>query len=164
MTTLAQTNVNIGLEPEQIAGVLGVLKGVLADAHVLYIRTRGYHWNVVGPQFESLHKLFETQYDQLEEEIDGVAERIRSLGAQAPGSMTEFLRLTSMREEPGDYPNAQGMLRQLVADHEALIRTLRRGVDECTDRYHDVGTADFLTGLLEAHEKTAWMLRAHLEG
>jgi starvation-inducible DNA-binding protein len=155
------TKVEIGLAAEQLGGVIQVLNRHLADAHVLYIRTRNYHWNVVGLHFQQLHAFFETQYDQIETEIDTIAERIRSLGGQAPGTMTEFLNQATLREEPGRYPDAEGMLRQLLADHESVIRALRESVEKC-DQQHDAGTADFLTGLLEDHEKMAWMLRSHL--
>lgn len=162
MTTTETDTLNLGLTAGQTEGVLSLLAAILADTHVLYIKTRNYHWNVTGPNFQQLHGLFETQYTQLEAEIDGVAERIRSLGGQTPGTMAEYLRLASLREEPGRTPDASGMLRALLVDHEALIRTLRDGVDQAAERCHDAGTADFLTGLMEAHEKTAWMLRAHL--
>src|SRR5579863_3110471 len=157
MPTIAATDPIIGLTREQIVGVLDVLNRLLSDAHVLYIKTRNCHWNVVGPHFQELHKFFETQYSQIEAEIDGIAERIRSLGGKAPGTMTEFLGHASLKEEPGCYPDAQGMLRQLLADHESVIRVLRESVDKCDQHYHDLGTADFLTGLMEDHEKTAWM-------
>jgi starvation-inducible DNA-binding protein len=162
MTTTETETLNLGLTAGQTEGVLALLASVLADAHVLYIKTRNYHWNVTGPNFQQLHALFETQYTALEAEIDGVAERMRSLGGQAPGTMAEYLRLASLREQPGLLPGADGMLHALVADHEALVRTLREAVDCSGDNYHDAGTADFLTGLMEAHEKTVWMLRAHL--
>jgi starvation-inducible DNA-binding protein len=162
LATIAAPDVSIGLTGEQIVGVLDVLNRLMSDAHVLYIRTRNYHWNVVGLHFQELHKLFETQYIQIEAEIDTIAERIRSLGGKAPGTMTEFLGQASLKEEPGRHPDAQGMLRQLLVDHESVIRLLRESVDKCDQRYHDLGTADFLTGLMEDHEKTAWMVRAHL--
>ncbi|HVX67167.1 MAG TPA: DNA starvation/stationary phase protection protein [Bryobacteraceae bacterium] len=162
MTTTETDALNLGLTSSQTEDVLALLAAILADTHVLYIKTRNYHWNVTGPDFQQLHSLFETQYTQLEAEIDGVAERIRSLGGQAPGTMAEYLRLASLREEPGRAPAATAMLRAVLADHEALVRSLRDGVDRAAERCHDAGTADFLTGLMEAHEKTAWMLRAHL--
>lgn len=163
MATTTANPIHIGLEPEQTAGVLGLLTRVLADSHVLYIKTRNYHWNVGGPHFQELHKFFESQYTQLEGAIDETAERIRALGGKAPGTMTEFLAAAGLREEPGRYPDSRTMLGRLLDDHEAVVRTLREAVDAATDRYHDTGTADFLTGLMEAHEKMAWMLRAYLE-
>ncbi len=162
MTTVATETVNIGLSSEQSEGVLAILRRVLADFHVLYVKTRKYHWNVTGPNFQQLHALFETQYTALEAEIDQVAERMRSVGGPATGSMAEFLRDASLEEETGSSPRSKTMLRSLLADHESVVRRLRQDIDACTDGLRDAGTADFLTGLLEAHEKTAWMLRAHL--
>jgi starvation-inducible DNA-binding protein len=162
MTTGTRLNADLGLTPEAAAGVTSLIGHLLADAHVLYIKSRKYHWNVVGPHFQQLHKLFEDQYTQLEAEIDLLAERIRSLGGEAPGTMAEFLEAASLREEKGRNPGADGMLHQLLADHEAVTRNLREAVARCEDS-GDAGTADMLTGLMEDHEKTAWMLRAHLE-
>ena len=137
----------------------GLLTGLLADEYVLYTKTRNYHWNVTGPHFNDLHKLFEAQYDALAEVVDEVAERIRALGASTPATLAEFAKQTRLREHPGEYPDARTMLANLLADHETLARTLRADV-ETTAGAGDMGTSDFLTGLLEKHEKTAWMLRA----
>lgn len=156
-------NLNTGLAEQQRGGVNQILATLLADEHVLYIKTRNFHWNVVGPQFNDLHKFFEAQYDQLSESIDEIAERIRSLGGRAPGTMTEFLKQARLKETPGESPNARGMLSQLLADHESIIRNLRLDLASCGDKYGDAGTNDFLTGLMEAHEKMAWMLRSFLE-
>jgi starvation-inducible DNA-binding protein len=155
--------INIGLESNERDGVVALLQHNLADLHVLYIKTRNFHWNVVGPRFSQLHSFFETQYDALEEAIDAVAERIRALGGVAPGSMAEYLKLARLSESTGAPPNADGMIAALLADHEAVIRQLRADLDTANEKYHDTGTSDFLTGLMEDHEKTAWMLRAHLE-
>jgi starvation-inducible DNA-binding protein len=155
---------NIGLLTEQRDGVVGLLNTLLADEYLLYTKTRNYHWNVVGPQFNDLHKFFEAQYTALNDIVDDVAERARALGGHALGTMTEFLKFTRLQEEGGDYPEARLMLANLLSDHEALIRHLRIDLDICADRYHDAGTNDFLTGLMEQHEKMAWMLRAFLEG
>lgn len=157
------SEINIGLEASEREGVVHLLQGNLADLHVLYIKTRNFHWNVVGPRFSQLHKFFEEQYDALEEAIDEVAERIRSLGGISAGSMAEFLKLARLSEHTGPLPNADGMIAALLADHEAIIRQLRHDLDTVNEKYHDAGTSDFLTGLMEAHEKMAWMLRAHLE-
>jgi starvation-inducible DNA-binding protein len=155
---------NIGLLTEQRDGVVGLLNTLLADEYLLYTKTRNYHWNVVGPQFNDLHKFFEAQYTALNDIVDDVAERARALGGHALGTMAEFLKFTRLQEEGGDYPEARLMLANLLSDHEALIRHLRIDLDICADRYHDAGTNDFLTGLMEQHEKMAWMLRAFLEG
>jgi starvation-inducible DNA-binding protein len=156
--------VNIGLSDNNRRAVVEILQPHLADLHVLYVKTRNYHWNVVGSRFQPLHEVFEEQYDTLEETIDAVAERIRALGEKAPGSMTEFLAMARLKEEPaGNFPTADAMLQNLLADHEAIIRQLREDIRTTDEKYGDTGTADFLTGLIEGHEKTAWMLRAFLE-
>ena len=155
---------NIGLLEEQREGVVAILNTLLADEYLLYTKTRNYHWNVVGPQFNELHKFFEAQYNELNEIVDDVAERGRVLGGHALGTMTEFLKYTRLEEQTGYYPDARDMIADLLADHEALIRHLRGDLETCAERYHDAGTNDFLIGLMEQHEKMAWMLRAFLEG
>jgi starvation-inducible DNA-binding protein len=157
------SKVDIGLTDQQRAGVVEILNQTLSDQHVLYTKTRNYHWNVVGEHFRELHKLLEEQYEQLAEAIDETAERTRQLGAPALGTMTEFLEQARLKEQPGDYPDAFTMLSNLCADHEAVIQSLRQAADDCDDKYHDMGTNDFLLGLVQAHEKMAWMLRSHLE-
>ncbi len=155
---------NIGLSEDRREGVVGILNTLLADEYLLYTKTRNYHWNVVGPQFNDLHKFFEAQYKELNETIDDVAERARTLGGNAFGTMTEFLKHTRLKEHAGHYPDDRGMIANLLADHEALIRYLRVDLETCAEKYHDAGTNDFLIGLMEQHEKMAWMLRAFLEG
>jgi len=139
-----------------------VLNDLLADAHVLYVKTRNYHWNVTGPHFNELHKVFEAQYDALAGEIDEIAERARALGVKAEGTMADFLKRARLKEHPGEHPDAKAMLVSLLADHETFARQLRKDL-EAAEKNDDPATADFLTGLVEAHEKTAWMLRATLE-
>ena len=120
---------------------------------MLYTKTKNYHWNVVGPQFHNLHKFLDEQYEELAEIVDDVAERARSLGGPALGTLGEFLKQMRLKEHPGLYPGAREMIANLLADHEALIRTLRVDLETCAERYHDIGTNDFLTGLMERHEK-----------
>jgi starvation-inducible DNA-binding protein len=154
---------SIGLTNEQRAGVSGILNRALSDEHVLYIRTRNYHWNVTGMHFKSLHEFFEEQYKQIEIAIDEIAERARSMGFRAIGSMTEFIAHTHLKEQnPAEVPDATGMLRNLLNDHESIIKQLREDIDTCDDQFKDAGTADFLTEKLEEHEKMAWMIRAYL--
>ena len=155
---------NIGLSDEQREGVVSILNALLSDEYLLYTKTRNYHWNVFGPQFNDLHKFLERQYEELEEVVDQVAERARSLGGFAFGTMTEFVQHTRLKEQPGQYPEARRMLSNLLADHESQIRQLRVDSQTCDERFHDLGTNDFLIGLMERHEKTAWMFRAFLEG
>ena len=153
---------NLGLSAKSRETVLAVLKRLLADEHVLYIKSRNFHWNVTGLDFGPLHALFETQYTALAGTIDEIAERIRSLGGVAPGSMKEFLKLSRLDEQPGGKLDAEKMIAALLSDHEAVIRALRADIEK-TDAAGDAGTNDFLVGVLEAQEKTAWCLRAHLE-
>ena len=153
---------NIGLSDEQREGVVKILNGILSDEYVLYTKTRNYHWNVTGPQFNDLHKFFEEQYTELNVVVDDVAERARSLGGWAFGTLAEFSQHARLEEHPGQYHSAREMIANLLADHEANIRQLRVDL-EAAEKHHDMGTNDFLTGLMEKHEKMAWMLRAFLE-
>jgi len=155
--------VNIGLNDEKRAGVVEILSYLLADEHVLYIKLRNYHWNVEGMQFQPLHSLFEEQYTSLAEVIDDVAERIRSLGAYSPGSMHDFEELARLQETSHLSGNAKKMLENILADHEMIIQVLRQNVEETIEEHKDAGTSDFLTGLMEMHEKMAWMVRSHLK-
>jgi starvation-inducible DNA-binding protein len=157
-------NTNIGLTDEQREGVVLILNTLLADEYLLYTKTRNYHWNVIGPQFNDLHKFFEAQYTELNDIVDDVAERARAQGGKAIGTLVEFLKQTRLKEHQGEYPEASEMPAHLLADHEATIRQLRVDLETCADRYHDMGTNDFLTGLMERHEKMAWMVRSYLEG
>lgn len=141
-----------------------ILARLLSDEYVLYTKTRNYHWNVTGPQFNDLHKFFEAQYEALDEIVDDVAERSRALGGRSLGSLAEFLKQARIKEQPGKFPGARGMLGNLLADHEAVIRFLREDLETCANVHGDIGTNDFLTGLMEKHEKMAWMLRSFLEG
>jgi len=154
---------NIGIGEKQRDNLGRILNALLADEFVLYIKTRRFHWNVVGSDFGELHKFFESQYEALDEIVDQVAERARALDAISAGSLQEFLKLTRLKEQAGKNPNASGMLAALLADHESVIRSLRKDL-ETADRLGDVGTNDFLTGLMEQHEKMAWMLRSYCGG
>jgi starvation-inducible DNA-binding protein len=154
---------NIDLSEEQRGGVVKILNTLLSDEYLLYTKTRNYHWNVTGPQFNDLHKFFEEQYTLLSEIVDQIAERGRSLDGWAFGTMSEFSQHARLKEHPGHYPRAREMIANLVEDHEAVIRQLRSDLETCADKYHDMGTNDFLTGLMEQHEKMAWMLRAFLQ-
>ena len=158
------TTINIALGDGPRAAVVQILNALLADEFLLYTKTRNYHWNVVGPQFNDLHKFFDAQYGELNEIVDEVAERARSLGGRSAGSLGEFLKLARLKEEPGSVPDARGMIAALLVDHEAIIRVLRKDLQTCADTHGDMGTSDFLTGLMEQHEKMGWMLRAFLEG
>lgn len=118
---------------------------------------------MTGPHFSELHRLFEEQYNAIEDTIDEIAERERALGAVAPGTLTEFLQMTRLQEYPGQMRDTSGMVKSLLQDHESIVRQLRLDIEATGTTYHDAGTSDFLTGVMEAHEKMAWMLRAQAE-
>ncbi|HEY6082820.1 MAG TPA: DNA starvation/stationary phase protection protein [Chitinophagaceae bacterium] len=153
---------NIGIADKNLKNVATLLNELVADEYVLYTKTRRYHWNVQGMYFNDLHKFFEGQYQQLDEIIDSTAERIRQLGHFALGTMNSFLKVTRLLETSEDKLDAKGMLQNLLADHETIIRFLRENIGKCNDDYKDVGTGDYLTGLMEEHEKMAWMIRAFI--
>lgn len=153
---------NTGITEKNAEGVVSILNTLLADEYILYTKTRNYHWNVTGSSFQELHKFFESQYNELDEIIDEVAERIRSLGAFSPGAMKTFLETSRLSEEKDFGLKSTEMLDALLKDHEAIIRSLRSDLVAVADKYSDIGTSDFLTGLMEQHEKMAWMLRAYL--
>lgn len=154
--------VNIGIDAKNLKAVCKALSGVLANQHVLYIKTRKYHWNVSGPSFMELHKLFEAQYEQLANAIDEVAERISKLGEPVPGTMAEFIKDATLKED-ATIPTQMVMIQNLLKDHEASIKSLRNDIDDCEDKYEDKGSADLLTGLMRKHETIAWMLRRYLK-
>lgn len=158
------TKINIGLTQQQLQGVIQLLNQDLADFYLLLIKTKKYHWDVIGPQFRTLHQMWQEQYEALTENIDACAERIRALGDYPLGTAESFLKHTSIKEHPGDLPTATEMVKRLVIDHEQIIRNLRQHIDLCSEEFHDEGTADFLTGLMEEHEEMAWMLRSFIEG
>lgn len=154
--------VRIGISEAHLKEISKLLVGVLADQHVLYLKTRNFHWNLVGDRFKTLHAFYQTQYEALALDIDETAERIRMLGGVAPGSMKEFLGLASLSEEKGREIYGEESIEILMRDHEACTRSLRKAVDRCDSELGDTGTADFLTDLMKRHEKAAWMLRSFL--
>lgn len=141
--------------------VVEALSSLLASSYTLYLKTHNYHWNVTGPMFTTLHTLFETQYTELAIAIDEIAERIRALGAFAPGSHSAFAKLSAINEETG-HPEAKEMIRILASDQEAVVTSARR-VIEAAEAANDQASADLGTRRIEVHEKSAWMLRSHLE-
>ena len=152
--------IDIGIDEADRKAITEGLSRLLADSYTLYLKTHNYHWNVTGPMFQTLHLMFETQYNELALAVDLIAERIRSLGERAPGSYSEFAALSSISEDP-DHPDALEMIRRLVAGQEAVARTAR-SVFAAVEHAHDEPTADLLTQRLQVHEKTAWMLRSLL--
>jgi starvation-inducible DNA-binding protein len=158
----AAMDMDIGISKENREAIAEKLSAVLADTYMLYLKTHAYHWNVTGPYFSALHLLFETQYNELHDASDGIAERIRALGHFAPGSYATFARLTSIPEGNDTVPEAMTMVRNLASGHEALGRTLRSAF-KTAEAGGDQATMDLLIGRMEASDKAAWMLRAHLE-
>ena len=153
---------NIGISEKHLKNTSSILSTILSNEMTLYVKTRKSHWNVTGESFMELHKLFQNQYQQLEESIDEIAERIGKLGDKTIGTMSEFLKLSVIKENPGKYPSSKDMLKELLKDHETIIIQLRKNIDDCVEKSKDAGTADFLTGLMEQHETTAWILRRYL--
>jgi starvation-inducible DNA-binding protein len=151
---------DLGIEPAQLQAISDGLSRLLADTYTLYLKTHNFHWNVTGPQFNTLHTMFETQYLELATAVDLIAERIRALGAWAPGSYSEFARLATVKEANG-IPSAEAMVAELAADQATVVRTARQ-VFPAADAASDEPTADLLTQRMQVHEKTAWMLRALL--
>jgi starvation-inducible DNA-binding protein len=153
----------IGIKQEDRSTVAHLLSKILADEFVLNTKTRNAHWNVEGTGFYDKHKFFESQYEQLDEIIDAVAERIRTLGHYAPATLKQFLELTQFTEEAGQKNSGEGFMKELLSDHESLIIELRENISRFASDFNDFGTSDFITGLIKTHEKIAWMLRAHLK-
>ena len=141
--------------------IVGALSTLLASSYTLYLKTHNYHWNVTGPMFTTLHTMFETQYTELALAVDEIAERIRALGAFAPGSYSAFAKLTAVKEETGR-PEAKEMIRNLVSDQDTVAASAR-SVIEAAEAVRDQASADLATRRLQVHEKNAWMLRSHLE-
>ena len=156
----AATQIDIGISDKDRKKIAEGLSRMLADTYTLYLKTHNFHWNVTGPMFNTLHLMFEGQYNELALAVDAVAERIRALGFPAPGSYKEFAKLSSIPEAEG-VPTAEEMIRQLVEGQEAVARTAR-DVFKAADAADDQPTADLLTQRLQIHEKTAWMLRSLL--
>ena len=157
----AQVAIDLGLKPGGLEKVGEGLARVLADSYLLYLKTQNFHWNVTGPNFGELHMMFEKQYKDLAEAVDELAERIRAIGRQAPGSFRQFGALAEIKEEPS-VPPAKRMIEILTADHECVVRRMRE-VYGITDSVNDVETGDMLIRRMQAHAKHAWMLRSYLE-
>ncbi len=153
--------VNIGIRDRDCQNIAGGLSRLLADTYTLYLKTHNFHWNVTGPQFNTLHAMFETQYIELAAAVDVIAERIRALGFPAPGSYREYAKLSSIPEAEG-IPCAEDMIRQLVEGQETVVRTARE-IFPLVEAAGDEPSADLLTQRMQIHQKTAWMLRSMLE-
>lgn len=155
---------NIGITEKNLKESCNLLNNCLADAHILYIKLRKYHWNLKGDNFMELHKVFEEQYTIMQQSIDEIAERVSQLGGYAIGTTSEFAQNSSLKESPGKNPaDNLEMVKELMEDHETVIKSLRKGIDDADEKFSDQGTADFLTGLLKGHEKMAWILRRYFK-
>jgi starvation-inducible DNA-binding protein len=156
--------IDIGISTDDRRAIATELSRFLADAYTLYLKTHNFHWNVTGPMFNALHNMFETQYTEQWNALDDIAERIRALGYNAPGSYAEFIKLSSIKEEPGatEAPDWREMVRQLVVGNEAVCRSARKAIDVADDA-DDEPTEDLLIQRLQTHEKYAWMLRSLLQ-
>jgi starvation-inducible DNA-binding protein len=157
--TMAQ--INIGIAEQDRKTIADGLSRLLADTYTLYLKTHNFHWNVTGPMFQTLHLMFETQYNELALAVDQIAERIRALGYPAPGTYAEFGKLSSIKDTSG-VPSAEEMIRLLVEGQEAVVRTAR-SIFPAVEKANDEPSADLLTQRMQVHEKTAWMLRSLLE-
>lgn len=151
-----------GITEDHLQKAKDLLSVVLSDEMTLYVKTRKFHWNVAGESFMELHKLFEEQYAELEQTVDLVAELIGKLGGKTIGTMSEFIKLSRIKENPNKYPNQKAMLTELLTDHETLISELRKEIDLSAEDNHDAGTADLLTEVLQQHETASWVLRRYL--
>ncbi|MCC7440047.1 MAG: DNA starvation/stationary phase protection protein [Bdellovibrionales bacterium] len=154
-------NIDIGIPENERKAIAEGLSKLLGDSYTLYLKTHYYHWNVIGPMFQTLHLMFETHYNELALAVDAIAERIRALGHTAPGTYGEFARLSTIQEDTS-VPAAKDMIRNLVKGHESVVRTAR-SVFPAAEKGSDEATADLLTQRIQLHEKTAWMLRSLLE-
>ncbi|HEY0733033.1 MAG TPA: DNA starvation/stationary phase protection protein [Chitinophagaceae bacterium] len=152
---------NIGLTDKSKAAVAVLLNLLLADEHILYTKTRNYHWNYEGDNFMEMHKFYEAQYDELAEMIDEIAERIRMLGHFPEGRLRDFVRLTRLTEQEYTTDQAE-QLKNLLGDHESIITNTRKAIEKTDKTYKDAGTTDFITGIMQQHEKMAWMIRSYL--
>lgn len=161
MSKKAAVRIDIGIPEEHRVQIAQGLARLLADSYTLFLKTHHFHWNVTGPMFSTLHVMFEQQYTELFTAVDMIAERIRALGEFAPGSFEQFKELSSIKGN-SDVPKALDMVRELVKDHEAVVRTAR-SIFPLADEAHDESTADLVTQRLQLHEKTAWMLRSLLD-
>jgi starvation-inducible DNA-binding protein len=158
---MAAPTINLGIDEATRKDIAAGLSRLLADTYTLYLQTHNFHWNVTGPMFSTLHLMFETQYTELALAVDLIAERIRSLGVPAPGTYSEYAKLSSIKETAG-VPKAEEMIKLLVEGQEAVVRTAR-SIFPTVDAAHDEPTADLLTQRMQLHEKNAWMLRSLLE-
>jgi starvation-inducible DNA-binding protein len=154
-------SLHIGITPKNLKKSTAILATILSNEMTLYVKTRKFHWNISGNSFMELHKLFEDQYRVLEAQIDEVAERISQLGEKTIGTMKEFIENSTLKESPKEYTSQKQMLEELLENHEQLVTEFRDYIPVFEDENNDIGSADFITGLLQEHEKMAWDLRRY---
>lgn len=154
-------NPNIGIIPKNLKKSVQILTAILSNEMTLYVKTRKFHWNISGNSFMELHQLFENQYRILEANIDEVAERISQLGEKTIGTMAEFIEHSTLKESPKEYASQKNMLEELLENHEQLVIEFRDYIPQLENDNHDIGSADFITDLLQQHEKMAWVLRRY---
>ena len=155
-------NTEIGITDSHRQSVSNELAKILADETILYIKTKNAHWNIEGTDFFEKHKFFEAQFGQLDEIVDRVAERIRTIGHYVPATLKSYLLLTHLTEQTNEHNDSQGFIKELLGDNESNIIIMREHIKSFAVDFHDLGTSDFITGLMEEHEKMAWFLRSHL--
>ena len=155
--------INIGISEKNRQAIADQLSKILADEFVLYSKTLNFHWNVEGTDFHSVHLYLETLYEEQQEVVDTVAEKIRMIGHYVPATLEKYLELTHLTEKTKGKNDSQSIFAELLEDHESIIIFLREEIKPIADKWEAEGISDYLTGLLEQHEKTAWMLRSHLD-
>ncbi len=160
---MKQRDINIGISSKDLEISIDILNTILGSECVLLFQTLNYHWNLVGPQFHDYHLLFDDQYKAIFEKIDALAERVRFLGGKAIGSMDSAIKHAILKEDLATPPTPTIMVSNLLDQHEKLIREIRIGINKTAEDNHDMGSSNFLTDLIEKHEKTAWMLRSLIE-
>ena len=155
--------INIGITDQNREKIADQLAKILADEFVLYSKTLNAHWNVEGPDFHPVHLYLETLYQQQQKIVDTVAEKIRAIGHYVPGQLNKYLELTHLSESSPEKNDSQTYFAELLVDHESIIVFLRENIKPIADKLKGEGISDYITGLMELHEKTAWMLRSHLK-
>lgn len=153
---------NIGISDKNRQAVAAELSKILADEFLLYSKTLNAHWNIEGPDFHTVHVYLETLYNEQQGIVDTVAERIRAVGHYVPAQLSKYLELTHLSEKSLKKNDSQTLFRELLEDHESIIVFLRENIKPTSDKLKAEGVSDYITGLMEYHQKTAWMLRAHL--
>jgi len=154
---------NIGISAENRQAIADQLSKILADEFILYSKTLNFHWNLEGSDFHGVHLYLETLYEEQQEVVDTVAEKIRAIGHYVPASLEKYLELTHLTEKTKGGNDSQSIFAELLEDHESIIIFIREEIKPISDKWQADGISDYITGLMEQHEKTAWMLRSHLK-